>query len=64
MQLLAQEVMREPGDGARAIPRLKSGSEALVCAYSSNRKNLGRDRAATFCFSLRRVSSLFFKIKK
>ena len=53
--------MRESGDGARAIPRLKCGSEALVRACGSNRKNLGRDRPATFCFALRRVSSLLFE---
>jgi len=50
----------EPSDGARAIPRLKCGSEAFR-ACGSNRKNLGRNRGTIFCFSLRRVSLLPFK---
>jgi len=60
IQLLAQEMMREPSDGARAIPWLKCGSKAFR-ACGSNRKNLGRNRGTIFCFSLRRVSSLPFK---
>jgi len=56
IQLLAQEMMREPSDGTRAIPWLKCGSEAFR-ACGSNRKNLGRNRGAIFCFLLRLLAA-------